>query len=186
MTDATYSELLGAIDEFAGRLDPHEQVACLYGLIAPLLDRVEQEDEELSDEPVLSTPEAVRGIRKAAAGEPTDVDAVHEQLTEVGLCYSEDQDPERHVVSQSAYAAAAWLRLLAGRKLRTTRYLDGEDEGLIPPFAPSTFTQIVDLLAWTRSGQVYAHWDDALASPEWCDLPAATGELQAMHLKITV
>ncbi|MFB9460383.1 hypothetical protein [Streptomyces antimycoticus] len=71
MTDATYSELLGAIDEFAGRLDPHEQVACLYGLIAPLLDRVEQEDEELSDEPVLSTPEAVRGIRKAAAGEPT-------------------------------------------------------------------------------------------------------------------
>ncbi|MEV6131371.1 hypothetical protein AB0M05_31980 [Streptomyces violaceusniger] len=88
-------------------------------------------------------------------------------------------------MSQSAYAAAAWLRLLAGLKLRTTRYLDGEDEGLIPPFAPSAFTQIVDLLAWTRSGQVYAHWEDALTSPEWCDLPAATGELRAMHLKIT-
>ncbi|MEV6131372.1 hypothetical protein AB0M05_31985 [Streptomyces violaceusniger] len=87
MTGTTYFELLGTIDEFAGRLDPHEQVACLYGLIAPLLDRVEQEDEELSDEPVLSTPDAVRGIREAATGEPTDVDAVHEQLTEVGLCY---------------------------------------------------------------------------------------------------
>lgn len=53
-------------------------MACLYGLIAPLLDRVEQEDEELSDESVLSTPDAVRGIRKAAAGEPTDVDAVQQ------------------------------------------------------------------------------------------------------------
>ncbi|UKY47426.1 hypothetical protein [Streptomyces inhibens] len=184
MTDTTYSELLGTIDEFAGRLDLHERVACLYGLIAPLLDRVEQEDEELSDEPVLSTADAVRGIHKAAAGEPTDVDAVHEQLTEVGLCYSEDQDPERHIVSQSAYASAAWLRLLTGRKLRTTRYLEGDDEDLMPPFAPSTFTQIVDLLAWTRSGQVYCHWEDATTAPE-DDLPAATRELQVMHLEIT-
>lgn len=184
MTDTTYSEVLGTIDEFAGRLDPHQQVACLYGLIDPLLDRVLQEDEELSDEPVLSTADAVRGIRKAAAGESTDVDAVHEQLTEVGLCYSEDQDPERHIVSQSAYASAAWLRLLTGRKLRTTRYLEGDDEDLIPPFAPSTFTQIVDLLAWTRSGQVYYHWEDATAVPE-ADLPAAIHELQAMRLELT-
>lgn len=189
MTDTAYSALLGAIDEFAARLDAQEQVACLYGLIAPLLDRVEQEDEELSDEPVLSTPAAVRGLRAAAAGEPTDVDAVHEQLTEVGLCYSEDQDPERHVVSQSAYAAAAWLRLLTGRKLRTTRYLEGEDEDPVPPFAPSAFTRIIDLLAWTRSGQVYVHWEDAwedaVASPDEWDLPAAIRELRAMHLEIT-
>ncbi|AEM85174.1 hypothetical protein [Streptomyces violaceusniger] len=53
-------------------LDRHEQVACLYGLIAALLDRVEHEDEELSDEPVLSTPDAVRGIpRPPQASRPT-------------------------------------------------------------------------------------------------------------------
>ncbi|MGW2254974.1 hypothetical protein ACWCXH_33045 [Kitasatospora sp. NPDC001660] len=107
MTDATYSELPGAIDEFAGKVDLHEQVAHLHSLIAPPLDRVGQEDEELSDEPVLSIPDAVRGIRKAATGEPIDVDAVREQLTEVGLCYSEAQDLERHVVFRPAYAAAA-------------------------------------------------------------------------------
>ncbi|AGP59787.1 hypothetical protein [Streptomyces rapamycinicus] len=185
MTDTTYSELLEIIDEFAAKLDPHERMRRLYGLIAPLLDRVEREDEELSDEPVLSTPDAVRGIRKAAAGEPIDLDAVHEQLTEVGLCYSEDQDPERHVVSQSAYAAAAWLRLLAGRKLRTTRYLEGEDEDPVPPFAPSAFTRIVDLLAWTRSNQVYVHWEDALTYSEEFDLPAATHQLRTMHREVT-
>ncbi|WP_413099610.1 hypothetical protein [Streptomyces sp. Inha503] len=185
MTDTTYSELLETIDQFAAKLDPHERVRRLYGLIAPLLDRVEREDEELSDEPVLSTPDAVRGIREAATGEPVDLDAVHEQLTEVGLCYSEDQDPERHLVSQSAYAAAAWLRLLAGRELRTTRYLEGEDEDPVPPFAPSAFTRIVDLLAWTRSDQVYVHWEDAVTYPEEFDLPAATHELRTMHREIT-
>ncbi|MGP3987027.1 hypothetical protein ACTWP9_09590, partial [Streptomyces sp. 3N207] len=68
--------------------------------MAPLLDRVEREDEELSGDPVMSTRGAVRELRMAAAAEPVDVDAVHEQSTEVGLCSSEDQDPERHIVSQ--------------------------------------------------------------------------------------
>ncbi|WP_326807883.1 MULTISPECIES: hypothetical protein [unclassified Streptomyces] len=183
MTDTTYSELLGTIDEFAGRLDPQEQAACLYGLIAPLLDRVEQEDEEFSDEPVLSTPEAVEGLRRAAAEELIDADAVYDHLTAVGLYYSEDQDEERHVIAQTADAGAAWLRLLTGRELRSTSLEDDED--LIPSFAPSTFTQIVDLLAWTRSGQVYIHWEDAIADPGLCDLPAAIHELRAMHLEIT-
>lgn len=52
MGDTTYDELLGIIDEFAGRLDPRERLARLYGLMAPLLDRVEREDEELSDDPM--------------------------------------------------------------------------------------------------------------------------------------
>ncbi|WP_031174004.1 hypothetical protein [Streptomyces durhamensis] len=177
MADTTYDDVLGLIDEVAGRLDPGQRLARLFGLMAPLLDRVEREDQELSDDPVLSTSDAVRELRKAAAGEPADVDAAHEQLAEVGLCYSEDQAPERHLVSQSAYAAAAWLRLLAGRQLRTTAYLDDED--LVPPYAPSAFTRIVDLLAWTRSDQMYFHWEDALTSPEDCDLQAAVHELQA-------
>ncbi|MEU7740743.1 hypothetical protein [Nonomuraea sp. NPDC049158] len=185
MTATTYDEWLAIIDEFAERLDPRERLACLYDLMAPLLNRVEREDEELSDDPVLSTPDAVRDLRKAAAGEPVDVDAVYEQLTEVGLCYSEDQDPERHLVSQSAYAAAAWLQLLAGRKLRATAYLEGDDEDPVPPYAPSAFTRIVDLLAWTRSDQVYFHWEDAIAYPEDCDLPAAIHELRAMHEEIS-
>ncbi|QYC40219.1 hypothetical protein Nocox_13005 [Nonomuraea coxensis DSM 45129] len=185
MTDTTYDEWLAIIDELAERLDPRARLACLYGLIAPLLNRVEREDEELSDDPALSTPDAVRGLRKAAAGEQVDVDAVYEQLTEVGLCYSEDQDPDRHLVSQSAYAAAAWLQLLAGRKLRATAYLEGDDEDPVPPFAPSAFTRIVDLLAWTRSDQVYFHWEDAIAYPEDCDLPAAIRELRAMHVEIS-
>ncbi|MFD8330887.1 hypothetical protein [Streptomyces lydicus] len=185
MADTTYEDLLGIIDEVAGRLDPGARLACLFGLLAPLLDQVEREDEELSDDPVLPTPDAVRELRKAAAGEPVDLDAVHEQLTEVGLCYSEDQDPERHMVSQSAYAAAAWLRLLAGRKLRTTAYLEGEDEEPVPPFAPSAFTRIVDLLAWTRSNQVYFHWEDAITCPKYCDLQAAIRELRAMHVEIS-
>ncbi|AOR30990.1 hypothetical protein BFF78_07960 [Streptomyces fodineus] len=185
MTGTTYDELLVIIDEFTERLAPQARLTCLYGLMAPLLDRVEREVEELSDDPVLSTPDAVRDLRKAAAGEPVDVDAVHEQLTEVGLCCSEDHDPERHIVSQSAYAAAAWLQLLAGRKLRTTAYLEGDDEDLVPPFAPSAFTRIVDLLAWTRSDQIYLHWDDAIAHPEDGDLPAAIRELRAMHVEIS-
>ncbi|MFH9246491.1 hypothetical protein ACH4LK_13780 [Streptomyces lydicus] len=185
MADTTYDDLLGIIDEVAGRLAPGERLACLFGLMAPLLDQVEREDEELSDDPVLSTSDAVRELRKAAAGEPVDIDAVHEQLTEVGLCYSEDQDPERHIVSQSAYAAAAWLRLLAGRKLRTTAYLEGEDEEPVPPFAPSAFTRIVDLLAWTRSNQEYFHWEDAMTYPEDGDLQAAIRELRAMHVEIS-
>ncbi|MFF7357231.1 hypothetical protein ACFZA1_32060 [Streptomyces filipinensis] len=106
MADTTYDDVLGLIDEVAGRLDPGQRLARLFGLMAPLLDRVEREDQELSDDPVLSTSDAVRELRKAAAGEPADVDAAHEQLAEVGLCYSEDQAPERHLVSQSAYAAA--------------------------------------------------------------------------------
>ncbi len=185
MTGTKYDELLVIIDEFADRLAPRARLTCLYGLMAPLLDRVEREDEELSDDPVLSTPDAVRDLRKAAAGEPVDVDAVHEQLTEVGLCYSEDQAPERHIVSQSAYAAAAWLQLLAGRKLRTTAYLEGDYEDLVPPFAPSAFTRIVDLLAWTRSDQIYLHWEHAIAYPEDGDLPAAIRELRAMHVEIS-
>ncbi|MFF3787051.1 hypothetical protein [Streptomyces sp. NPDC001933] len=80
--------------------------------------------------------QALRQLRKAASGQPVDVDAVHERLTEVGLCHSEDQDPERHIVSQSAYAAAAWLRLLAGRKLRTTADLEGDDQELVAVVRP--------------------------------------------------
>ncbi|MEU5306477.1 hypothetical protein ACH4YO_36075 [Streptomyces noursei] len=96
----------------------------------------------------------------------------------------QDQDPERHIVSQSAYAAAAWLQPLAERKLRTTADLEGDDEDLVPPFAPSAFTRIVDLLAWTRSDQTYLHWEDAIADPEVCDLRAAIYELRAMHVEI--
>lgn len=190
MTETTYEELLGAIDESAQRLTPQTRLACLYVLIAPLLDRVERADEELADDEVLSTPEAVRELRRAAAGESVDVDAVHEQLAEVGLCYSEDQDPELHVVSQSAYAAAAWLQMLAGRPLRVTANLQGYEEDLVPPFAPSTFTRIVDLLAWTRTDQMYVPWEDAIAVPdadpdeEW-DFPATMRELRAMHLEIS-
>ncbi|MFB8036759.1 hypothetical protein ACFC5Z_28240 [Streptomyces sp. NPDC056004] len=150
-----------------------------------MLDRIEREDEELSDCPLLSTPGAVRELRKAATGQPVDVDAIHERLTEVGLCYSEDQDPDRHIASQSAYAAAAWLRLLAGRKLRTTADLEGDDQELMPSFAPSAFTRIVDLLAWTRSDQMYFHREDAIADSEDCDLPAAIHEPRAIHLEIS-
>ncbi|ADI03845.1 hypothetical protein SBI_00724 [Streptomyces bingchenggensis BCW-1] len=62
MADTTYPELLGTIDEFAGTMDPKEQVARLYDLMAPLLDRVAQESEEFSDEPVLTPADVVRGL----------------------------------------------------------------------------------------------------------------------------
>ncbi|MFF1837166.1 hypothetical protein ACFVXE_23620 [Streptomyces sp. NPDC058231] len=182
MTDSTYRELLRSIEEFAEHLPPHERLAHLFGLIAPLLERVEREADEVGDEPMLSPQEAVRGFRRAAAGEPVDADAIHDSLTTVGLVYSEDQDPELHVISQSALAAAAWLRLWAGRDLRT-ELDDGDD--LIPTFAPSVFTQVVDLLAWSRSGQVYMFWEDALTHPGPGDLPAATRELVAMRLELT-
>lgn len=181
MTDTTYRDLLRSIDDFANNLPLGEQLTHLYGLIAPLLERVEQEEEDFRDEPVLSTPEAVRGIRRAADGEPVDADAIYDHLAEMGLVYSEDQDPELHVISQSASAAAAWLRLVAGRELRTSSE-DADD--LVPRFAPSAFSQIVDLLAWTRSGQVYMFWEDAVTEPDQCDLPAATRELRAMRLEI--
>lgn len=181
MTDKTYTELLTSIDEVARRLDPREQAACLYGLIAPLLDRIEQEDEPLSDEPGLSTPEAVQEIRSAAAGQPVDADAVYNQLTLVA--FVEDQDLDLHLMSQTAFAAAAWLCLQTGRNLRSTIFND--DEELVPPYAPSMFTQIVDLLAWTRSDQLYTFWETAVAHPDVADLPAATRELEAMHLEIT-
>ncbi|MDX3233388.1 hypothetical protein [Streptomyces sp. ME19-01-6] len=184
MTDTEYPELLAALDEFAEGLDPRERVTGLYGLIAPLLGLIEREDRELSDEPVMSNPEAVLGLRRAAAGEPVDADAIHEHLTTVGLAYSEDQDPDFHVISQTAYVAAAWLTLLAGRGLRSDGYLeDGED--LLPEFAPSTFTQIADLLAWTRSDQMYTIWEDAAEDPDLGDLPAATRELKAMYQELT-
>ncbi|MGP3986947.1 hypothetical protein [Streptomyces sp. 3N207] len=183
-TDTEYSELLQALDVFGGSLGPDEQVSCLYRLLAPLLGQVEREDMEFSDEPVLSNPEAVQGLHRAAAGEPVDADAIHEHLTAMGLVYSEDQDPDLHVISQSAYAAAAWLRLSAGRKLRTDDLAE-DDEDLIPAFAPSTFTQIIDLLAWTRSDQVYIFWEDALTYPDLRDLQAATRELRAMYAEIT-
>lgn len=179
MTDAEYPELLAALDKFAEGLDPRERVTVLYRLIAPLLGRIEGEDRELSDEPVMSNQDAVRGLRAAAAGEQVDADAIHEHLTTVGLCYSEDQDPDFHVISQSAYAAAAWLTLWAGRGLRTDdAFEDGAD--LLPPFAPSTFTQIADMVAWTRSGQVYLFWEDAIEEPDLSDLRAAAHELRAM------
>ncbi|MFI6743567.1 hypothetical protein ACIBI9_62775 [Nonomuraea sp. NPDC050451] len=181
MTDRTYTELLTSIDEAARRLDPREQAACLYGLIAPLLEQIQQEDEPLSDEAVLSTAEAVQGIHLAAAGEPVDADAVYNQLVLVG--FVEDQDVDLHLMSQRALAAAAWLRLQTGRDLRSTIFDDTEE--LIPPYAPSMFTQIVDLLAWTRSDQLYTFWETAVAHPDVADLPAATRELEAMHLEIT-
>ncbi|MGO4759733.1 hypothetical protein AB4212_65785, partial [Streptomyces sp. 2MCAF27] len=183
MEDTTYPELLGTIGEFAGKLDPKEQVARLYDLMVPLLDRVVQEEEEFSDEPVVTPADVVRGLRQVAVGELADVDAVYEQLTAMGLYYCEDQDPERHVVSQTAFAAAVWLRLLTGRELRATSLDDDED--LVPPFAPSEFTQIIDLLAWTRSGQTYMFWGDALTNPDFCDFPAAMRELGAIHREIT-
>ncbi|MER7795322.1 hypothetical protein [Streptomyces sp. NPDC097640] len=184
MTDAEYSELLLALDKFAEGLDPRERVAVLYGLIAPLLGRIEGEDGELSDDPVMSNQEAVRGLRAAAAGEQVDADAIHEHLTTVGLSYSEDQDPDFHVISQSAYAAAAWLTLWAGRGLRgDDSHTDGED--VLPRFAPSTFTQIADMAAWTRSDQMYLFWEDAIEDPDLGDLWAATHELRAMYVEIT-
>ena len=70
----------------------------------------------------------------------------------------------------------------------STEELEGVDS-LIPTFAPSPFSRIVDVLAWTRSGQVYTPWEDALTYPDpdadLCDLPAATRELQAMRLELT-
>lgn len=180
MTETTYPELLRSIDEFARTLPPRERLARLYGLIAPLLESVEEEDEEFADEQELSTPEAVRGLRCAAAGEQVDVEAIHEHLAGMGLNYSEDQDPERHVISQSAYAAAAWLQLVAGHPLPT----GFDDEDILPTFAPSTFTQIVDLLAWTRSGQIYLFWEDAEADPDLGDLAASTGELRGMFPEV--
>ncbi|MCX5107242.1 hypothetical protein OOK13_01565 [Streptomyces sp. NBC_00378] len=185
MKETVYDQLPRIIDEFTERLTSRARLACLYDLMEPSLDRIEREGEELSDCPVLSTPDAVCELRKAAAGQPVDVDAVHERLTEVGLCYSEDQEPDRHIVSQSAHAATAWLRLLAGRKLRTTADLEGDDQELVPSFAPSAFTRIVDLLAWTRSDQMYFHWEDAIADSEDCDLPAAIHELWAIHVEIS-
>ncbi|MFE0187361.1 hypothetical protein [Streptomyces sp. NPDC059008] len=186
MTDPTYPELLQALDEFIGGTDTGlaQHITGLYDLLAPLLDHIERADRDFSDEPVLSNPEAVGGLRRAAAGETVDADAVHDHLTALGLAYSEDQDPDFHVISQSAYAAAAWLSLLTGRKLRTDAPLeDGED--LLPRFAPSTFTQITDLLAWTRSDQVYIFWEDAAADPDLGDLSAATRELREMYRQIT-
>ncbi|WFB06314.1 hypothetical protein LRS74_04075 [Streptomyces sp. LX-29] len=185
MTETThrdYSELLCDIDEFAGRLDPRERLAALYGLIAPLLDRAEREDEEISDEPALSSAGVVRALRAAAAGEPTDADALYEALIILGLAFSEDQDRERGLVAQSAFAAAGWLRLRTGRDLRAGDLADDEDP--VPAYAPSPFTRIVDVLAWTRSGQLYAFWEDAPAHPELCDLPAATRELRAIRREI--
>ncbi|MFI6763961.1 hypothetical protein [Streptomyces sp. NPDC050355] len=191
MTDATYPELLQSLEEFiestnTGSTNPHHarHITGLYHLLAPLLSHIEHADLEFTDEPVLSNPEAVRGLRRAAAGETVDADAIHEHLTALGLAYSEDQDPDFHVISQSAYAAAAWLSLLAGRKLRTDDHLD-DGEDVLPRFAPSTFTQIIDLLAWTRSDQVYVIWEDAATDPDLGDLSAATRELGAMHMEFT-
>ncbi|MBC6466527.1 hypothetical protein [Actinomadura alba] len=178
MTDTTYPDLLRSIDEFADDLPPGEQLARLYGLIAPLLERLEQQEADFCDEPALSTSEAVQGIRRAADGEPVDADAIYDHLTEMSVV--EDQDPELHVIGQSASAAATWLGLVAGRELRTI-----VEDDLIPRFAPSTFSQIVDLLVWTRSGQMYVFWEDAVTDPDWHDLQAATRELQAMFLEIT-
>ncbi|WP_131738391.1 hypothetical protein [Actinomadura roseirufa] len=180
MTDRTYAELLSDLDEFARDLDSREQANRLYGLFAPLLDRVEQWDEELTDEPMMSTPEAVRAIRRAAAGQPVDADAVHERLCLVG--FVEDQDVDLHVMGQTAVVAAQWLSLLVGRDLRTILVPDEEP---LPPYAPSRFTRIVDLLAWTRSNQSYWCWEDADAYAEFADYPAATHELTTMHQQIT-
>ncbi|MFJ9850083.1 hypothetical protein [Streptomyces sp. NPDC101150] len=179
MTDTTYPELLTEIDELASGLPRQEQLTRLYRLIEPLLARVESEDEEFTDDPVLSTPEAVRGIRRAAAGEPVDADAIHDHLSLMALVYSEDQDPDLHVISQSAYAAAGWLRLREGRPLRTS--VEDNPDDLLPPFAPTPFSRLVDFLAWTRSEQIYTCWEDATAHPDVCDLQSATDALRAIR-----
>ncbi|EID56524.1 hypothetical protein [Saccharomonospora xinjiangensis] len=180
MTDTSYAALLATLDELAERTEPQVRLAWLHDLIAPLLDRVEQEDDPLSDEPRISTPDAVRAWHRAAAGDQVDVDAVYDQLMTVGLVYSEDQDPDLHVISQTAYAAAAWLRLLTGRDLRSTVEDEEEVEGIEEWSGSSVFTQIIDMLAWTRTGQVYTFWQDAAADPGYCDFPVATRELDAM------
>ncbi|MBO2453166.1 hypothetical protein J4573_39155 [Actinomadura barringtoniae] len=181
MTDRTYAELISAIDEFARDWDSREQASRLYGLFAPLLDHVEQQDAELSDEQTMSTPEAVREVRRAAAGEPVDAQAIYEQLALVSLV--EDQDEDLHLIGQSAMVAADWLRLLTGLDLTSTTY-PGEGE-LLPRYAPSPFTQIVDMLAWTRSNQMYNHWEDADDNADYADFSAATHELNAIYLEIT-
>ncbi len=66
MTDTTYPDLLGATAELADNLTPNEQLSRLYRLIAPLLDTLPA--DEFSDEPELSTPEAVHGIRRQRSG----------------------------------------------------------------------------------------------------------------------
>ncbi|CAM3017819.1 hypothetical protein SAXI111661_14415 [Saccharomonospora xinjiangensis] len=178
MKDTSYAALLATLDELAERTEPQVRLAWLHDLIAPLLDRVEQEDEPLSDEPRLSTPEAVREWHRAASGEQVDVDAVYDQLMTVALVYSEDQDPDLHVISQTAYAAAIWLRLLTGRDLRSS--VEDEVEDIGEWSGSSVLTQLIDMLAWTRTGQVYTFWQDAAADPGYCDFPAATRELDAM------
>ena len=120
MTEKAFADSLDAVEELAGSLDLRDRLTCLYGLIAPSLGRLERENEPLGDDSPLSTPEVVERVRRAAAGEPVDVDAVYEQLTAVGYVYSENRDPDSHVIAQTAYAAAIWLRLLTGRDLRST------------------------------------------------------------------
>lgn len=181
MTDETYAELLNAIDESVRNLTPKEQANRLYGLIEPLLDRVERQDELLSDEQTMTTPEAVQGVRRAAAGESVDADAIFEQLAMVSLV--EDQDRDLHVMGETAAVAAEWLRLLTGRDLRSTTFPDAET--LVPTYAPTPFTRIVDILAWIRTGQMYSPWEDAATDPDYGDFPAAIRELREMRRRIT-
>ncbi|WP_207931123.1 hypothetical protein [Streptomyces sp. 8K308] len=88
------------------------------------------------------------------------------------------------MISQSAYAVAAWLVLPTGRRLRLSDLLD-DDKELVPPFAPSVLTRIADLLAWTRSDQVYLRWENAADDPKPGNLPAAARELRAIHQEFT-
>lgn len=172
---ATWRALVEAIDEALQGLDPATRLDRLFGLISPLLDEVAAEVEESDDEPGMTISEAVAGARGIAVGESLNADSIHFHLTCFALSQSEDQDVKMRVRAQAAWLTAAWLQLKAGRRLRTVDDID--DYGL------DGIADIVNMLAWTRSGQVVAHPDsvnDDYAEYD-IDLPATLDQLRAMR-----
>ncbi|MFI9508860.1 hypothetical protein [Nocardia sp. NPDC052566] len=171
----TYRELLAEVVIALERFDHRSRLDRLFALISPLLDDVAAQDEEHDEEPEMRTADAVAGFRGIATGEDLPIDTIHYTLTCFALTESEDQDPRMLVRSQSAWLAAAWLQLHAGRHLRLVEEVD--DYGL------ATLPDIVNMLTWTRSQQVDVHTEylgDA-HSDGYADLPAALAELRVIH-----
>lgn len=147
-------------------------------MISPLLDEFAEWTDEFEDEPVMTTAEAVDGFRRIAAGAVLDIDAVHHHLTSFAWSQSEDQDPEMNVRSQAAWLAADWLSRSIGRHLRT---VDGIGDSRF-----ESITEIVNMLAWTRSRQIMLHPDE-VADDEYdryFDKSAALCQLRAMATEL--
>lgn len=169
----TYEELLTTVVAALERLDLAQRLDRLFAVISPSLDEAAEQDEKFGDGWLMS--EAVAGLRQISAGESRDVDAIHCDLAAVALV--EDQDLELHVRGQAATLALAWLQLKSGRQLPIV-----DDD-----CAPETLTDIVDMLAWTRSRQYYIQHDDLgdYVTDSYCDIPAALGELRGVLTEIT-